>query len=311
MSLVSKKAVLAVKTETSIGTAIALANADAAFHAFDVSIQPTAEIIARPALGAMGNFSSELGAKTGTVSFRTELYATSNATPAFLATLLPACGFVAGITQETANTYLPVSAAPGGSVKTVTIGVYRDGMLKRLRGSVGNAEFVYQTGNPVAINWTFAGAWVTPTDAAILTPTYPSPELMRADSAALTIGSYTPCFSSMTLNMNNVLTPRFCVTAEGGIHSFMITDRAPGGTLDPETKLVATEPSYTNWINKVERAMTLELAAGTANCVFTAPKFQITNAQEGDREGLVIDTLTYQLNRDDGDDELQIAFGEV
>ena len=307
MSLVSKKTVLAVKTEVTPGTAVTFANADAAFHSFDVSIQPTAPVIIRPALGAMGNFSSELGAKTGTVSFRTELYGSSGAAPSFLAALLPACGLVA----LTANTYTPVSAAPGTNVKTLTIGVYRDGTLKQLRGAVGNPEFVYQSGNPVAINWTFAGAWVTPTDAAILTPTYPSPELMRADSAALTIGSYTPCFSNMTLNLNNVLAPRFCVTAEGGISSYMITDRAPGGTLDPESRLVATEPTYTNWINKVERAMSLLLATNTDSCNFTAPKFQITNAQEGDREGLLIDALTYQLNRDSGDDELQIAFSEV
>ena len=306
MSLVSKKTVLAVKTEVTPGTAVALANADAAFHAFDVSIQPTAPVIIRPALGAMGNFSSELGAKTGTVSFRTELWSNSGSAPGWLVTLLSAAGIPASATDA----YTPRSAAPGANVKTVTIGVYRDGMLKRLRGAVGNAEFVFQTGNPVGINWTFAGSWMTPTDAEILTPTYPSPELMRADSVdTLTIGSYTPCFSNMTLNMNSVLAPRFCVTAEGGINSYMITDRAPGGTLDPESRLVATEPSYTNWINKVERAMKLTLEDSLTHQIeFAAPRFQITNAQEGDREGLAIDTLTYQLNRSTGDDELKIEF---
>ena len=40
------------------------------------------------------------------------------------------------------------------------------------------------------------------------------------------------------------------------------------------------------------------------------PKFQVTNIQANERDGMLIDTITYQANRSvaAGNDELTIAF---
>jgi len=305
MSLLTKKKVVAVKTETTVGTAISLSGSDAAFNFFDVSIQPNAEFIARPGQGAFGQRYGMVGPASGTVSFRTELYGDgAGGVPAWASTLFPAVGLV-----NSAGTFSVKSEAPGSNCKTVTIGVYEDGRFKSIRGAVGNAVFTFTPNKPVSIQWSFQGAWVTPTDVAMVAPTHPTRLPIRASMASLSIGATVPFFSSMTLDLGNVIASRETITEAGGLHSFIITDRFITGTLDPESKLVATSPIYTDWYNSVERALSVVVTDVNDEVTFSGPKFQITNAQEGDRNGLMIDTISYQLNRDANNDEFSIAFG--
>lgn len=304
MSLLNKKRVLVAKTETTAGTAISVSGSDGAFNVFDLSIQPSAEFIARPGQGAFGQRYGIVGATSGTVSFRTELYGDgAGGVPAWAATLFPAVGLV-----DSAGTFSVKSEAPGSNVKTLTLGVYEDGLFKSIRGAVGNLAITVEPNKPVMFTWTFTGAWVTPTDVSIVTPTHPTRMPIRAGAAAALIGSVVPHFSSMTFDLGNVITPRLSVNAINGIHSYIITDRNITGSLDPESTLVATAPKYTDWINSVERAFSLTVEDAADTVTFSAPQFQITNLQEGDRGGLLIDTVTFQLNRVANNDEFSIAF---
>jgi len=90
-----------------------------------------------------------------------------------------------------------------------------------------------------------------------------------------------------------------------------VTDRFPTGTLDPESTLVATNPLYTQWISSTEQAFDLTLESSTGDTVISLdiPKFQVSNAQEGDRSGIQFDTVTYQANRGNtGNDEFTLTF---
>jgi hypothetical protein len=305
MTLLARKRVLACKTETTVGTAISLAGSDAVFNVFDATIQPTIEFVSRMGQAAFGSITGSVGQASGTLTFRTELFGDGAAgVPSWASTLLPACGFV-----NSAGTFSPKSEAPGSNVKTLTMGLYEDGIFKSIRGAVGNCVVTIVPGKPVDLNWTFTGAWVTPTDVAILAPTYPTLLPMRATGASVTLGAFAPCFSSMTIDFGNVITPRTCVVSANGIHSYIITNRMPVGTIDPESKLVASYPAYGEWITPVERVLSAVLLDSTDEITFTGSKFQLTNVQEAEREGLQTDTLTYQLNRgNSGNDELTIAF---
>lgn len=304
MSLVNKVRVLAAKIETTIGTAESLSAADAVFNVFNPVINPTAPFTARPGQGAFGSLRGVVGESTGQVTFRTELYGNgSGGVPTWASTFFPACGLV-----NSSGTFSLRSEAPGANVKTLTIGCYEQGRLKLLRGAVGTFVATFIPGQLIAFDWTFMGAWATPTDTAILTPTHDTRLPIRASSATATIGSFSPCFSQMTLDLGNVMTPRTCIEKPNGIHSYIITDRQVVGTLDPEAKLVATEPAYTNWYNSVERELNLVVGDANDEITFNAPKLQFTNVQEGDRNGLMIDTINYQLNRTANNDELTIAF---
>ena len=305
MTLLARKRVLAAKIETTVGTPIALAGADAAFNVFDATIQPTIEFVSRMGQASFGSITGSVGAASGTLSFRTELFGDgAGGIPGWASTLLPACGF----TLST-DTFLPRSEAPGLSVKTLTMGLYEDGVFKSIRGAVGNCVATIEPGKPVNLNWTFTGAWVTPTDVPLIAPTYPTRLPIRASSSTVTLGAFAPCFSSMTIDFGNQIVPRTCAASANGIHSYIITNRLPVGTLDPEAKLVAGYPTYGEWINSTERVMTAFFEDGADEITFTGSKFQLTNVQEGDREGLQTDTLTYQLNRgNSGADELTILF---
>jgi len=305
MTLLARKKVLAAKIETTVGTAISLTGSDAAFNVFDATIQPTIEFVSRMGQAAFGSITGSVGQASGTLTFRTELFGDgAGGVPGWASTLLPACGFT-----NSTGTFSPKSEAPGSNVKTLTMGLYVDGVFKSIRGAVGNCVVTIVPGKPVDLNWTFTGAWVTPTDVALLAPTYPTLLPMRATSGTVTLGAFAPCFSSMTIDFGNQIVPRTCAASTNGLHSYIITNRMPVGTLDPEAKLVASYPAYGEWITSVERVMTATFSDATDNVSFVGSKFQLTNVQEADREGLQTDTLTYQLNRGNGgNDELTIDF---
>ena len=155
MVMLKRRRVMAAKTEVTPGTAVSLANADGAFNAYDVMIQATIDVEEREAQGAFNRLSGVPGARTGTVTFRTDLGWDGTATlPTWATILLPACGWV-----NSAGTLTPRSEAPGTNVKTLTLGVYEDGVLKTLAGAAGTFVLNCPTGKMAFIEWTFTGVW--------------------------------------------------------------------------------------------------------------------------------------------------------
>ena len=63
-------------------------------------------------------------------------------------------------------------------------------------------------------------------------------------------------------------------------------------------------------IGSTERAFSLAIQNATDKVTIAMPKFQITNLQDGDRNGVVTDEITFQANRSAaaGNDEMTIAF---
>jgi hypothetical protein len=298
---------MAAKHETTVGTAIALSAADAVFNVFDATMQPSSEYTERKAQGAgLSPLPGVLGGQSGTCTFMVEL--TGGATvPAWAATFLPACGL-----KNTSGVFTPESIPPEGAssgAKTLTIGLYEDGKLKKLHGAMGNAVFNFVAGKVVSIEFTFTGVWDAPTDVALLAPTYPTTAPLRFAAAALTIGSVSPAIAEMTLDLGNVVTLREHQDQVSGFHSAVITDRRLNGTITLEAAKVATYDPYGDWLARTERALAFALGSVGNRAQFAAPRLQLTGPQEGERNGLQTDALAYQLNRSAaaGDDELTLT----
>ena len=66
-NLVRKQTVVAAKIETTAGTAIALAGADAAFNAFDAEITPEIELVERPGQSAFSRLVAVPAGRLGTL----------------------------------------------------------------------------------------------------------------------------------------------------------------------------------------------------------------------------------------------------
>lgn len=310
MPILKRVRVIGAKIETTAGTAETITASEAVFNAYDISIQPTIGWNERPAQGSFSALPGVVGTQAGTVSFKTELFGDgAGGTPTWASTLFPACAFT-----ETATVFTPKSDSPGSVVKTITLAIYTNGMRKALRGCSGTFKVMFTTGNIVVIEWTFTGVWVTPTDATILAPTYPTLIPVRfSNPTSFTIGgSAVTCLETMTIDIGNEVILRPCQSATdgSGISYAMITGRKPKLTMNPEARLVATEAVHTLWVAGTTTALVLNFQTVTDAFVFLAPAMQRVNVQEGERSGMVTDEIEFNLCKSAaaGNDELSLEF---
>lgn len=307
MTLLKRKRLLAAKIETTSGTAETLAAADAAFNTYDVMIQQNIEMTTRESTGGFGTLASVPGGYQGKVTFKTDWAWDGTATePAWADTFFPACGVTKSV-----NTFAPKTEVPGSNVKTLTIGVYIDGMLKRLRGCAGTFKIVCPTGRMVTTEWEFTGIWDTPTDVAILSPTYPTDLPLRYANGVTTWQSYALAVENITFDVGNEITLRESATSVAGYAAALITNRVPKISCNPESKLVAAQDRFGQLLAMSEGSFVWEIKGpGTSKVVITAPKAGITNIQEADRNKLTVDQLELQCNRNGStqDSEFSIVF---
>jgi hypothetical protein len=173
---------------------------------------------------------------------------------------------------------------------------------------------VFPTGRMAYIDWTFTGIWLDdPTDVAIIDPTLDTAAIpLRAAGGATAFNSVALCNESVTFDAGNTVVLRECATGESGYHAAIITNRKPMITANPEAKLVATRNTYGNWLDRLEANFLTTIASATGDGTFAigAPKAQLINVQEGERNGIVTDELEFQCNRNGNteDQELSITF---
>jgi hypothetical protein len=312
MPLLKRVRVLAAKHETTLGTAISVGTADATFNAYDIDIQGNLEFNERMQQGSMSMLSGTIGKRPGTLSFKTGLSGNgAAASPGWLDTLLPAVGMI-----EATDTFSPTSTAPAttsgtGVAHTVTIAVYENGVKKSLAGAMGNLKINATAGQHVELEWTFTGVWQAVTDETILAPTYDTVLPLKFMGATMTIGgSSAGCVNTLSIDLGNTVKLLECATSASGLSYSVITDRKVVGTWDPESRLVATEDVYGAWLAGTEQAFSLALTDETDTVTIAAPQAQRTNVQEGEREGIQVDNITWNANSNSaaGDDELTIDF---
>jgi hypothetical protein len=79
----------------------------------------------------------------------------------------------------------------------------------------------------------------------------------------------------------------------------VVTDRKSTCTLNPEATLVATNDAYTDWYSSVNKALNYSIAQGSDNMALAINDCQITNIQEGDRNGIQVDDIELMVINDD------------
>jgi hypothetical protein len=213
------------------------------------------------------------------------------------------------------TTFTPRTEVPGANVKTLTIGGYINGKFKSIYGAMGTFRLVKTTGQLIQVEWTFSGIYSTESDVALITPNYPNDETpLRFAGGAPSLNGTTVCLQSATFDLGNTLTPRECSTTASGLNSYVVTNRVPKVTGNPESKLVATQDRYGQFIGSTEGILSFTLdGPGNSTVVISAPKAQIVSIQEGDRDGIVTDDIEWQLNKnvDTADQEFSIVFNHI
>jgi hypothetical protein len=305
-SLLTRQRILAAKVETTTGTNATLAAGNALYNAFDHEMKLDTEMVDRRGQSALSRLPAVRGGMAGTYTFKTHLTGQGGSTPtdSTAQVLLPACGLVyaAGV----------VSPQTGSaSYTSLTMGLYQDGLLFQLVGCTGKVKFMFKSGQPVVCEWEFKGAWETPTDVALLTPTYPTLIPPRFASATFTLGGASHKISELEIDIDNEITMREDATKASGFHSSTVTDRNIKVTLDPEHTLLATKDWWAVHAAHTEAALAISLGSVANNTIaFAAPKLQVLKPELGDRDGILINKLECQANRSAsaGDDEMTITF---
>lgn len=307
MTLLKRKRVLAAKIETTPGTAEALTAAEASFNCYEIAIQHEIETEAREGQGSFGMRASTPGGYKGKVTFKHDASWDGTATePSWADTFLPACGWV-----KAGQVFTPRTEAPGTNVKTLTIAVYIDGKRKTLRGCVGTFKANCMSGKTVVFEFEFIGIWDSPTDVAILAPTYPTASPLRFASSVTTWNSVDLAVESMVLDSGNSMLLREDSSDVSGFKAGLISNRIVKITGNPEAKLVATQDRYGKYLDLSEHALTFDIDGPTnSKITIAAPKAQIVAISEADRENMVVDEIEWQANRNGStaDQECSITF---
>lgn len=315
--MLTRRRILGVKVETTPGTAVSLSADDAALIVYDAEMQPTAEFQERQGPG-FSPIPGVVGARGGTCTFKTDLYGSGVAAtvPLWASRLLPACGFRLVEPSGLSPYFTPDSRPPeasGSGTHTVTLGLWQDGVYKRLAGCQGTFKITCPAGQLAQVEWTFTGVWVAPSDAALPAPTYPSVSPLRFASAALALGgsAWSPRVSELGLDVGMEVKLREDANEASGYCFATIVNRRIVGSLDPESTLVAENDPHADWLASTEQTLEFTLGSAAGNrIVIAAPCLQWTNVQGADRDGIRTDALEFQLNRnaDAGDDELTLTF---
>lgn len=301
MALLHRKRVLGAKIESVPGTPESLTATNGSFDVFDVTVEPDVPMTELLAQNSLSRLPSVPGARSGKVNF--SLYVTGGATaPSWATTFLPSCGFV-----QATNTFSLTSVS--ANYKTLTMGVYVDGVFYSLAGAMGTVGFEGENGKPLKANFSYTGVWQPVSDAANISPTYPGVVAPRLASASLSLGTYSPSVAKLTLDLNNEIHLLESINTISGYSYAVVVNRNVTGTLDAEAVRVGTSDVWGQWLSGTEQAMSFSLGTTGNQVSFAMPKSQYTALKEGNRGDISTTDTTYQANRSAADDdELTITF---
>ncbi len=307
---------IALELEATEGTAETIVAADVIHPAFGVEYTAEFETNERELVeDSFSRIQRVTGERSATISFSVELKGsgTAGTAPLALARALQACGFAETIVASTSVTYDPISE----SISSATLEMremHGDGIAKiyQIVGARGTVTFTAVKGQPVMANFTFTGRYIEPTEGtALTTPVLGTTPEVFLGAAFSFLGIGTLKVSQVEIDMANAVSLRNDANQVSGNFSAIITGRVPTGSADPEIEKIATLNTYNKLTTNAEGILTYVLGSTAGNITtITAPKTQITNIEQLDRDGISADTLSLVFNRSvaAGDDEIAIAF---
>lgn len=317
----TRKRQLAAKVETTAGTAESLAAADAGILVEDVRFAPNfPELTRNPLRDSLSTYTSLVGTRTATVTFRAELAGSGTVSTApAMGKYLRACGFTE--TAETAGVVYALTSTDS-SIPTLTMAVYNDNTRWLLYGARGNVSLEGAANQIVYANFSFTGIYSEYDAVASLTGiSYQDtiPPVFRAATTTLNFGTAwsNPCYSRWTLDMANTVVLRESAAATSGLTYARIVGRDPGGTFDFDvpSPTMDTAPNVepnlmTHWTTPTTGSLAMTIGSTAGNrLAIAAPALQVVSIADVDRDGVSVHDLSYKLRLSaTDDDELTLTF---
>jgi hypothetical protein len=309
MPILHRRRVVLAKVETTYNSdASPLATTNAILCQSGSSISVNAEEVERDTIRAtMTPLGHVVTGKSVSLSLSVEVRGSGTAGSApEIDPLLRACGLDPATTADTSVIYSPLSDA--ASHESATIYWYEDGLLHKATGCRGTMSLSMSVNGIATMSFDMSGVYVDPDDVALPTPTLSDVVPAVCRSAGITIGSYTPVATSVELSLGNDVQQRQDINADDGIAGYMITDRKPTGSIDPEAALLAEFDPWSAWKNGATAAITA--AAGTVagnTTTLSVPAAMYQTPSYSDRNGITTYSLPFVCTGTD-DDELSLSF---
>lgn len=250
----------------------------------------------------------------GIISPASGIIYSATAKPA-LGDLFRACGLFE--TFETAGyaggRYRYAPGADVGSDSSVTVVAHQDGFEHRLLGCRGNVNFIYQASAPVVAEFNLRGILSTEASTTRGAPTgLPTIVPPRwVGSGSIFVESLAGVVENLNFNTNNtVLEDRASVASSAsGIAAVILTDRAPGGSFDPEATDASTLNFFAQWRATSGGVLSVQTNVTTGNrFTLTASQVVFKKVAWGDKSGLALFSTDFEAYERASNDEYNLLF---
>lgn len=226
--------------------------------------------------------------------------------------LLRACWMAETINAGVSSQYDPSSGAVQETIALDQwVGPAGAGLAKNyvLSDAKGNVKYLGVISDIPYLEFEFLGIYTKPADGTQGTPTFDDSESVAVENRDFLIDTYAAKFSSLELDLGNVLEPVVDPNAANGVGRVEIVDRRAVGSFDPEEVLASAYDYHTKWEAGNEGVLTIQHGDVSKNiALIDAPKVQYGVIAPGERSGLLINEIPLLVNRDSGDDEIRFTF---
>lgn len=219
-----------------------------------------------------------------------------------------------GTSRDGYVTYTPY--VPTDQGKGVTFYFYSGLKLHKVVACKGTFKIDMTAGKFGMIEFTFSGKYVAITDVAIATPLATAAFLNTVpplfENSGSLVDAYSPVFTKLNFDAGLKVEKREDGNSTDGIAGFVITDRAPKVTIDPESVAEGTDSIWADLYANTKRTITGKIGTQGGN------KFQITlvcvseAVSYGDRSGIRTQQISYGVERQNIGDvpgsEMQLKF---
>ena len=232
-------------------------------------------------------------------------------TPPEIAPLLRSCALKETIIDTSGSEaveYTPVNSS--SDMKTSTLYIYKDGLLLKGVGCMGNAKFSGRYGEYPIFTFDIEGIFAGATDALNPTPTYDSTEPVEMKSEGFAFGSWGDAVArEFGFETGNTLVARGNINSSTGLMPYIVTERDPKWNSEIEAVLEATNSFWSDYQNRTTVALSLTHGSTSGNIVkFEAPKANFDAPSFSEENSLNMYNLSGQLLENLGQDNFKITF---
>jgi hypothetical protein len=248
---------------------------------------PADNVNKRPNYGAFGELPATMGLASGTLTFSVELIPGNAWTKLF-----PICGGSSNVaTGTTTWTFSRTDTVADLVLNT-------DGKQERLKNACGTFKVAGKTGETVTLEFTFTGRFDEVTDSSTgsvtVTPTASVPPVLGQAGTVVTLGSYSPITSDISIDLGNTVQVRVDAaqnaTTTNGVRGGVIVNHSSSFSLTAEDAATATYDF--RGIRDAGTLQTLTLTAG--KFTFTG-QAQLLTVPHKDNNGILSRDVGGQL----------------